>query len=62
MQRMVIRRRGARCSGSGAVALNLLRASLTAVPFSPHSRRAAPNQRLPFTTRRRKTLNTSTWH
>ncbi len=33
MQRMMIRRRGARCSGSGAVALNLLRASLTAVPF-----------------------------
>ena len=33
MQRMMIRRRGARCSGSGAVALNQLRASLTAVPF-----------------------------
>ena len=33
MQRMMIRRRGARCSGSGAVALNLLRASLTAVLF-----------------------------
>ena len=33
MQRMMIRWRGARCSGSGAVALNLLRASLTAVPF-----------------------------